>query len=575
MRRYTVFLLIVLAALLLPLCAQAREIKVLYVCDADTAVAEGKTVPVEAIRWKKTDSGKYDLYLPACMDTSSLRVYLTGDASDFEVNGETVANRELTGAFVPGTTVTVSNGKNRYEVTVYQSANAGAVYLRTESGSLNYLSESKRHHEGGSVKIVDVNGEISYEGELDYVRLRGNYSFQVVKKSFHLKLPVKAKILGMKKAKTWLLLANYCDNSQIRDAIALDMADAAGMTFSMHYRFVDVYVNNSYYGTFMLTEKVQVGKNRVEIFDLEEATEALNSRPLSSYGQMGTDKVRNGSYKYYNIPNDPEDITGGYLIQIELSKRYVGSMCGFVTDCGQCILVKSPEFASKAQMQYIRSLVQSFENAISAEDGIDPVTGRHYTEIADMTSMVQKYLIEEIMKNLDGNKTSFYMYKYPDSVSTKLFFGPVWDFDNSLGVYSDDKYAGKTNVPEGLLVGEKPGAERSIEEYYFFPKLYAHEDFRAAVKEAYRTVFRPMIEVLLGQREPSGATGNLRSLDEYEALLAPSTRMNFLLRPTLGKHDRDFPVNTGKTYHDNIEYIRDFLTVRMAYLDSIWLDEGE
>lgn len=573
MRKFLLpFLMLVMLLLLLPFSAQAREISALYVGDAATEVPTGGKLPVDAIRWRKTSDGGYDLYLPSYLDCSALRVYLKG-ADSFEANGVTVNSGDITDVFVPGTKVTVKNGGNRYTVSVYQSHSVGTVYLRTASGNISSLSESKRNKEGGYVKIVDEKGEISCDEELEYVRLRGNYSFQVPKKSFHLKLTTKRKVLGMDKSKTWLLLANYCDNTQIRDAIAFDMAQAAGMAFPIHYRFADMYLNNSYYGTFMLTEKVQVGKNRVNVSDLEEATEALNEKALVSYGQKGKNKVQNGTYKYYNIPNDPEDITGGYLIQIELSKRYVGSMCGFVTECGQCVLLKSPEYASKAQAEYISGIVQSLENAISAPDGIDPVTGKHYTEIADMDSMVQKYLIEEITKNLDGNKTSFYMYKYPDSVSTKLYFGPVWDFDNSMGVYSDSKYAGITNVPEGLMVGEKPGAEKAAEEYFFFPKLYAHDDFRAEVKKQYKETFRPMLEVLLGMREPSAATCSLKSLQGYEELLTGSTTMNFLLRPTLGKHNNDFPVRTGNDYHENIEYIRNFLTVRMAYLDSLWLEE--
>ena len=64
-------------------------------------------------------------------------------------------------------------------------------------------------------------------------------------------------------------------------------------------------------------------------------------------------------------------LSGGYLLQLELEERYASSASGFVTAHGQPVLVKSPEYIGKAQMNYIRSLVQSFENAIYAEDGID------------------------------------------------------------------------------------------------------------------------------------------------------------------------------------------------------------
>ena len=37
-----------------------------------------------------------------------------------------------------------------------------------------------------------------------------------------------------------------------------------------------------------------------------------------------------------------------------------------------------------------------------------------------MESFVKKYLVEELSKNIDANKTSQYFYKYPDSISSKF-----------------------------------------------------------------------------------------------------------------------------------------------------------
>ena len=46
--------------------------------------------------------------------------------------------------------------------------------------------------------------------------------------------------------------------------------------------------------------------------------------------------------------------------------------------------------------------------------------GRHYTELADMTSLVRKYMIEEISKNYDGNKSSQFFYKDRDDKDPKI-----------------------------------------------------------------------------------------------------------------------------------------------------------
>ena len=560
------FIAFVCLMLALPLCAQAKEISRLYVWDGAAAVPADGSLPAGAIQWYKRGETNRYLFLPAGLDTGNLRVHITG-ADSFDVNGVTVANDSVTDVFTPGETVTITNGGSTYHVIVMQSRNTASVYLKTQSGKIDWISESKRNHEPGSMYILDQNGAPNYGNDFEYIRVRGNYSFYPYKKSFHIRLNESAPVLGMPSAKTWLLIASYRDNAMIRNPMTFDLAAAAGMANTCEYRFAEVYVNTVYYGTYMLCEKIQIQKNRISVFDLEKATEKLNDKELSKYNRLGTNEYRRNTAKYYDIPKVPEDVSGGYLLQLELDERYTSSASGFVTSHGQPVLVKSPEYVSKAQMQYIQSLVQSFENAIWAEDGIDPETGRHYSDIADMSSLVGKYLVEEITKNVDGNKSSYYLYKYTDDVSDKLYFGPVWDYDIAYGNYTASYYR-ERNLPsgEGLMT-----AVDDYKRYYWFPKLYTHADFQEAVKEAYRDRFRPCLEVILGLTTPGEDTGSLMSLTDYEAMLTAAADMNFDRWRTF--NDEKFPVKTGADFHENIEFIRTFLTDRMAYLDSLWLEE--
>lgn len=50
--------------------------------------------------------------------------------------------------------------------------------------------------------------------------------------------------------------------------------------------------------------------------------------------------------------------------------------------------------------------------------------------LIDIDSMVDAYLMEEIVKNMDVGWDSFYLHK---NVGGKLTFGPLWDFDLALG----------------------------------------------------------------------------------------------------------------------------------------------
>jgi hypothetical protein len=72
--------------------------------------------------------------------------------------------------------------------------------------------------------------------------------------------------------------------------------------------------------------------------------------------------------------------------------------------------------------------------------------------LIDINSFVDTYIAEEVLKNLDFGFDSFYLHK---DKGGKLCFGPIWDFDLSLGnsnetcEYYYDFYAAN-NVIDGV-----------------------------------------------------------------------------------------------------------------------------
>ena len=181
-----------------------------------------------------------------------------------------------------------------------------------------------------------------------------------------------------------------------------------------------------------------------------------------------------------NWPREPEDVTGGFLFELEYKDRYAEEASGVVTQRGQPVVVKEPEEMSAAQGEYASTLLNSFERAIFAADGVDSETGRHYTEIADFDSLVRKYMIEEVCKNYDGNKSSQYFFKDSDAVDPLLYAGPVWDYDSAWGNYAREGSLGPAE-PEGLSIA------RQGYDYSWWPALYRHQDFREVVRNVYET----------------------------------------------------------------------------------------
>ena len=60
------------------------------------------------------------------------------------------------------------------ELTFVQSANVGTIFLETDSGSMEQVDADKEYREGGRILITDAAGGIEHIGILDYIKGRGN-----------------------------------------------------------------------------------------------------------------------------------------------------------------------------------------------------------------------------------------------------------------------------------------------------------------------------------------------------------------------------------------------------------------
>lgn len=500
----------------------------------NTDVTNLSALPSDAIAWNKTGSVYY-LFLPSTADPGSLRLWFTADK--ITIDGKTVWNNTVTDVLAGRGDHNMTMNGSSYLLRVMQSDHIPAVFLSTSSGTMANIDASVDHsfEETGSLLLTEENGNIIYNGALSQVKGRGNATWDYPKKPYQIKLESKTDLLGMGKAKTWLLLANYYDKALIRNALAFDMADQIGLTDPVKYVYVDFYANHQYLGNYMLCEKVEVGTNRVDITDLEKATEKLNSAGLDTYSRGGdVNSNAAGSYKYYNIPNNPNDITGGYLLEFDYANRYLDEACGFVTNHGVPVVIKSPENASKAQVEYIRAYVQAAEDAIYSASGYNS-DGKHYSEYIDVDSAVLHYLQEEWCKNPDGGFSSFYLYKDSDlSADNKIHFDQVWDFDTSFG--------NLTNQNFGM-----DGANKWwIKSVRWYKALFAHDEFVQQVETAYHDTVLPVSQELTA------------ALPAYKDQLSASAAMNFL------RWDRNAVItgDPGSSFADSIDYIAAFIAAR-------------
>ena len=531
----------------------SAESKRPYFISADLSSTEDG-IPTDAVSLFKKKDGYY-IFFPAAWDCNNLIVRCRKKTDTLFIGGIAYHDGDRV-SLPPGTSTVMSVDDHRWNVVnVLQSSVVPSIFLTTDDPDTKIFNSEftdKTVKEPGVCKIVNADGTVEYDGELSYVRIRGNSTRNVSKKPLQIKLDKKRPLFGMSTNKTWILLANYADKSLIRTTIAMDLARYAGVySFVPATQPVDLFVNHQYYGSFLLTEKCEIDNHRLDITDLEQMNDDLNP---GEYPAFGPDKYSKGAKKGVQLEKIPKDITGGYLILAAYWMYYEQDPSGFVTERGQSFLIDSPKRASEAQVDYIEARFRQIEDALFT-DGTDE-NGTPWTEWLDETTFVHRYLQAEVTGDNDGNNP--YFYKDTDTIDPKIYCGPVWDQDNIWGVNKAHADPDRFYIQNEQL------------SYAWFPAAMKLPDFAAKVRQTYREVYLPALEILLGLRkDPSGV---LRSLDEYAAEVAGTAALDNV-RWRIASHRNQVFNMTGDTPEENIAFLRDYITRRMNFLNSEWLVE--
>lgn len=434
------------------------------------------------------------------------------------------------------------------EVVFMYSSDLPVLSLVTVSGSTDFIDEDKENEEGGSAALYGENGERMFAGQAESIRGRGNSTWGLSKKPYQIKLCEEADFFGFGEAASWNLLANGYDETRLRNRIALELASELGMDYVPEGRMIDLYINNCYYGNYFLTEKIRVDEGSVDIRDMEELAEAVYSP--QELEKLDRGRNEEGTRKWTETGIDNGDLSGGYLLERELASRFETEISGFVTSQGDCYTLQSPLYASKEQVNYIADLMQAFQDAVSEKDGIHPATGKHYSEYIDVDSFIRKYLVEEISKNYDGGVTSSFFYKPEDSVSRKLFAGPVWDYDVAFGNCNLDRIASN---PEGIT--------RLNDHVYgtdVFVRLYEKEDFYGQMVKMYEEKALPYLNFLLTE-----------GLDAMVSESRKSAEMDSIRWEGLENRYQYY-----EKYDNDVRYLKYFIEKRKDFLNEVWLGGG-
>lgn len=433
------------------------------------------------VRLIKEDNINY-IMLPSHSDVSSLGINFTADSVLNEISGEIFGDKgkvdfvaktgkntcqidlsQLTTVSDNCYNVNIKVGDYKEtQIKIMCGSGIPSMFINSSDADKDreFVDSAKENEATGNMTLINASGNKIYDGGLTQIKARGNSTFTYYdKKAYQIKLSDKSDLLGNgEKIKTWVLLANYADATLMHDKLFKDLAKQMELDYVASTDWVNLWYDGEYRGVYLITEKNSVGENSVDITDLEKAYEDINS----GYGQNVATEVAyndyNCEYQYTTGLADPENITGGYLI--ELNKSEYDEVNGFKTKRGKGVNIKSPEWLSKNAVKYISEYYQEFEDAVYAKDangnytGYNQTTGKYFYDYVDIDSLVKMVVLHGIGANPDGFISSVYFNKDADSI---MYIGPVWDQDITLGTgwsianpYNADVYTNRYLV-EALM----------------------------------------------------------------------------------------------------------------------------
>lgn len=358
---------------------------------------------------------------------------------------------------------------------------------------------------------IDGNGMIADmpEQHVEF-RGRGNSTWNMPKKPYRFKMDSKASLGGMKKAKTFALIANWIDNTLMRNTVALWVANWLEMPYANHCVPVKVYLNGNYKGAYMMTEKIGIGGGSV---DIDENTGLL----------------------------------------FELDSNYDEDYCFYYTWNGNQlpVMVKDPDLneistaLGTTATEYFNQWKADFTTMADAV--VNTPADGSLKDYIDLESAANFFIVNSLAANHEmQHPKSFYMYKEALGTEAKYHFGPVWDFDWAF-TYDGGENASPTR-PMVAQNGDKSG-------YSFIKALFSNNEFRAIYKEKWDNFVTNGYPLLKNYME------------EYAATIEPSAIENGVLWPA--NHDVSWrPTEGSVEFRKNYNKLKTWIQNRITYCNS-------
>jgi hypothetical protein len=449
----------------------------------------------------------------------------------------------------------------------------------------------------GVVISPDASGRARMSGgTFDYasrmgVRVRGRTSSGFAKQPYSIEFRNEddsdkdVELVGMPADSDWALLSPHSEKALMQNPLTYKWADDAG-GYAPRTRFVEVFRNadgdgklnyaEDYLGIYVLSERIKISNDRVDIDELDPG-DATGLEVTGGY-IFKKDKFEEGGDVWFNVNggvNGPGR-AGPALIP------------------GQTLQMHDPDStdATTAQINYLQNHLNQFVAALDGPDFMDPVNG--YAKFIDVDSWINHWINVELTKNIDGFRLSNYYYKERDTIDPvtqevvlgKIFHGPIWDSNLSL---SNANYL-RGGHPTGWYKDQLSNTD-----YPYWNRLFQDPNFRQKLTDRWQELRRTIFSTenlladienytdelsdgnpLLDRPLPTQSSNPLSRNDaEYPGHISTYHWPNCYYPGNLGDCPTSAPgvgaYPTPTTYQAHLTILRDFVTQRVAWMDTQFL----
>ena len=388
----------------------------------------------------------------------------------------------------------------------YQATNIPLVILQTEESVEPFDKET---YIGFKLTIIkDHKKETEEKGK---VKLRGNATFRLEKRSYRLKFDSKVRLLEMQsKAKSWTLLANHSDKTLIRNILAYKISSLFELKYSPECKPVDLIVNGEYKGNYNLCDQIEEGKGRIEVTEMDQT-----------------------------CVQEPE-ISGGYVLDADQWAK-MGGDSYYETDKGVVYTIKYPEDKNivEQQLEYVKSYFNELEDECYNKT-VDKI---------DIESFSRYILIEDLC----GNGEAFWScYMTKERSDDKLYFGPVWDFDISFD--NDNRIYPVLEKKDFIYkYGTSAGTLNTLATY-----ILSHETTLKKLKETWNNFIKEKVtkDILL------------KFINDKVEEINESQKLNFIRWDIFNTKVLLNPV-LRESFEEEVDYLKYYIQKRYDILDEI------